>query len=150
MKDYIFENDALADDKLAICVLIEETDYGDGEYYRQIMGASYSLDCIEKMIAGLKARPETEENAEYHVQRIEQQYEPLFIPDFEIKEPLNDYCYLVYRGPIIEIVDEVIGYFGDRQHATEFAENAVSFFETEDIISIKIPLDRLFEFEETK
>lgn len=148
MEEYIFENGARKDDKLALCVLIENTDYGDGEYYKQIVGASYDLVCIEKMIAELKTKPDTPENAEYVVYRVEQQCKHIHIPEFEITEPLKDSCYIVYRGPVFEIAEEVLGYFGNRQHAIHSSEYAMSFFETEDIISIKIPLDRLYSLEE--
>lgn len=150
MKDYFYQNKAIKDDNLAICVLIENTDYGDGEYYGQIMGASYNLDCIEKMIEELKTKPETDENVQYCVYRIAQQLEHIYIPSLEIREPLEDYCYLLYRGPAIEMAEEVLGYFGDKQQAIESAEYAMSFFETENIISIKVPLDRLYSFGETE
>lgn len=148
MRDYIFEDNARKDYKLALCVLIENADYGDGEYYKHIMGASYDLECIEKMISELATKPDTDENAEYSVYRVEQQYNHIYIPEFEITEPLKECCYIVYRGPAFEIADEVLGYFGNRHHAIQYSEYAMSFFESEDIICIKIPLDRLYSLEE--
>lgn len=148
MKEYIFEDNARKDDKLALCVLVENTDYGHGEYYKQIMGASYDLACIEKMITELETKPDTDENAEYTVYRIKQQYDHIHISEFDITEPLKDSCYIVYRGPVFEIAEELLGYFGNRQHAIQSSEYAISFFETEDIICIKVPLDRLYSLEE--
>ena len=68
----------------------------------------------------------------------------------EIKEPLTDNCYLVYRGLALEIAEEMLGYFGEKQDAIQSAEYAMSFFETEDIIIIRVPLDRLFNIAETE
>ena len=150
MNAYILEDNTFSNDELAIYVLIESTEYDEGEYYKYIMGVSYDLACIEKMLSEIKAKPETDENAEYYVYRIRQQYEHIHIPDWEIQEPLKDNCYLVYRGPAHEIAENVLGYFGDKQHAIQFAENAMSFFETEDIMIINAPLDRLFELYEVE
>lgn len=150
MKEYMIEDNASSNDKLAIYVLIESIEYDGGEYYKYIKGASYDLACIEKMISELKANPETDENTEYYVYRIGQQCEHIHVPTLEIQEPLKDNCYLVYRGPAGEIAEEMLGYFGDKQHAIESAEYAMSFFETEDIMIINAPLDRLFEFYEVE
>ena len=146
MKDYRFENDASNNDMLAIYVLIENTEYDGGEYYKYIRGISYDLECIERMISELKAKPDTDENAEYQVYRIGQQYEHINIPAWEIQEPLKDNCYLVYRGPVGEIAEKVLGYFGDKQHAVQSAAVAMDFFEAYgEIHIINAPLDRLFE-----
>lgn len=150
MNDYILEDNASSNDKLAIYVLIESTEYDGGEYYKYIRGVSYDLACIEKMLSELKANPETEENAEYYVYRIEQQYDHIHIPEGEIQEPLKDNCYLVYRGPAGEIAEKLLGYFGDKDQAIQFAEYAISFFETEDIMIINAPFDRLFELYEVE
>lgn len=148
MEDYYYENNAFKDDRFAIFVLIENTDYDEGEYYKEIKGVSYDLECIEKMISKLKANPKADVNANYYVYRIEQQLEHIYIHDCKIKEPLTDHCYLVYRGFSLEVAEEVLGYFGDKQDAIQSAEYAMSFFETEDIIIIRVPLNRLFNLAE--
>lgn len=150
VEDYYYENNAFEDDKFAIFVLIENTDYDEGECYKEIKGVSYHLECIEKMISELKAKPETDNNTKYYVYRIEQQLEEIFIPDCEINEPLKENCYLVYRGPIIEIAEEVLGYFENQKDAIQSAEYALDFFETEDINIIRVPLDSLYKLEEVE
>ena len=146
MKDYWLENDASNNDKLAIYVLIESTEYEGGEYYKYIKGVSYDLECIERMISELKAEPDVDENAEYYVHRIKQQNEHIHITAWELQEPLKDSCYLVYKGPVGEIAENLLGYFGDKQHAIQSAEVAMDFFEKYgEIHIINAPLDRLFE-----
>jgi len=145
MRDYWLENNALNNDKLAIYVLIESIEFDGGEYYKYIKGVSYDLDSIERMISELKTELETDGNAEYYVYRMEQQYEHIYIPAWEITERLKDNCYLVCRGPVVEIAEKVLGYFGDKQHAVQSAEMAMNFLGTDDVFIINAPLDRLFE-----
>ena len=150
MEDYYFEDNAFRDDKLAIYVLVESTDIG-AFVLKQVMGVSYNLDCIEKMLSELKAKPEADDSSEYYVYRTQQQDEHAYIPAFEIKEPVKGRCYLIARGYAADAVDEIIGYYGDKEEATQAAEYAMSFYEAYDeIYIINAPLDTLLDPNESE
>ena len=145
MNDYILEDNASSNDKLAIYVLVESTDIG-AFVLRQVMGVSYNLDCIEKMLSELKAKPEADDSSEYYVYRTQQQDEHAYIPDFGIKEPVKGSCYLIARGYAADAIDNIIGYYGDKEEATQAAEYAMSLYEAYDEnYIINAPLDTLFD-----
>ena len=150
MKDYILVDNAFSDDKLAIYVLVESTDIG-AFILRQVMGVSYNLDCIEKMLSELKAKPEADDSSEYYVYRTQQQDEHAYIPAFEIKEPVKGSCYLIARGYAADAIDDILGYYGDKEEATQAAEYAMSLHEAYDeIYIINAPLDTLFDPNESE
>ena len=136
-KDYIYENHALANDSLALYVLMAESDFGD-EVYREISGISYDRGCIEAILEQVEPDPDAENR--YYVHRVEQMTDELFQAEFKVDEPLKGECYLVFRGPYFEQAEEVLGYFKEEQHAFYYAEIARSFLE-ENAMIIRVPLD---------
>ena len=148
MNDYILEDNASSNDELAIYVLVESTDVGAFSL-KQVMGVSYNLDCIEKMLSELKTKPESDDSSEYYVYRRQQQDEHAYIPAFERKEPVKGNCYLIARGYASDAVDNILGYYGDKEEATQAAEYAMSFYEAYDeIYIINTPMDRLLDLNE--
>lgn len=145
MKNYYYDNHALANDKLAVYVLLTENDYDD-ECYREIHGISYDLDCIEKIIDEISSNSEFDDNTRYIVHRIKQMKDELFQSEFQLSDSVRKECYIVFRGPVLETTEELLGYFKDRQDAVYYAGIASSFEDTDDIIIIKAPMDTYFDF----
>lgn len=145
MKKYYYENHATEDDKLAAYLLMTETDYGD-EWYREIHGISFDEQRIDNIITELQASPYVSEETKYIVHRVPQMKDELFHKEFQPSGDMQGECYIVIRGPAVEMMQEYLGYFKKKHHAIEYAEIADNFIGTDEIIIINATIDSFINY----
>ena len=101
----------------------------EGDWYRDILGISYDLETIKKMISNLGPMPSGWEEGDYYVVKAGQLKDELYQPFFELKEPIDGECYIVVTGAASDMIEEYYGVFKDRRAAFDYATGVMSFEE---------------------
>ena len=57
-------------------------------------------------------------------------------------ESISGSCYIVARGPAIEMVEDYLGLFKNKDDAIQYAEYYMSFEATEDVMVFEAEMDR--------
>lgn len=125
---------------------VDQDEWGNEEYenswFREIFGISYNLENIEKMISELGPKPFECDDGNYFVVKAGQMLDELYQEDWFEDEPIVGDCYIVARAPAIEMVEEYLGIFKDRDAAIQYAEYYMSFDGTDDVLVYEAVFDK--------
>ena len=115
----------------------------ENTWFRQIYGVSYDLGRIESMMTKLGQMPDGWNKGEYFVIRAGQMLEELAQNAWMSEEEFTGDCYIVARGPVVEMVEDYLGIFKDKDDAIQYAEYVMSFEGTVDILVFEAVVDEV-------